>query len=95
MASAHHLSNRSDPRPSRTAALMPLGALACGLGLQGMAWAADAAASASEPATLPRITVTAPDVPVQGRGPAQEVRRRRPGSAPTATALGQQPLSLH
>ena len=76
MASAHHLSNRSDPRPSRTAALMPLGALACGLGLQGMAWAADAAASASEPATLPRITVTAPDVPVQGRDTLQVTRTR-------------------
>ncbi len=55
---------------------MPLGALACGLGLSGAAWAADDVASATEPATLPRITITAPDVPVQGRDGLQVTRTR-------------------
>ncbi|MGY0195654.1 TonB-dependent receptor [Leptothrix sp. BB-4] len=80
MAPADHVSNRPEHRVNRnprTAALMPLmplGALACGLGLSGAAFAADD--TAAEPATLPRVTVTAPDVPVQGRDSLQVTRTR-------------------
>ncbi len=79
---ADRLSTRPDvPRP-RAAALLPLGALACGLGVFGPLWAADDASVdpagplATEPATLPRVTVTAPALPEQGRDGLQVTRTR-------------------
>ncbi len=73
---ADRLSTRPDvPRP-RAAALLPLGALACGLGVLGSpAWGAEEAL-ATEPVTLPRVTVTAPDLPEQGRDGLQVTRTR-------------------
>ncbi len=52
--------------------LLPLGALACGLGLPG--WAGAQTEAATEPVALPKITITAPALPEQGKDSVQAVR---------------------
>ncbi|ACB33836.1 TonB-dependent receptor [Leptothrix cholodnii SP-6] len=72
----------ANPRPDSSVSspstwvggLLPLGALACGLGLPG--WAAAQTEAAAEAVALPKITVTAPALPEQGKDSVQAVRTR-------------------
>lgn len=62
----------STPSPRPRAALLPLGALACGLGWGSAC--AQAEGTAPDVAVLPKVTITAPALPEQGKDSVQAVR---------------------